>query len=113
MKLSNFEFVDNLRRQLEAADGVLAAFEAVKEETVAVSAHSGGGLAAYGRGCTVMLLPVPKQVAVSAAKRERDKIVARLAEYGVEVDPPKPAPSVFEMMSRPNVHAPGAALDGH
>lgn len=86
MKLSDLETVNDLKIQLRAVDEVLAAFQRVPGDTVAAYATS--DRANYSRGYRVQLLPVPKSLAVSAALREREKVVARLAALGVTVDPP-------------------------
>jgi hypothetical protein len=86
MKLTNLVKVHGLTDELANADRVLAEFEKVKGDTVPVRAFE----AAHGY-VSVPLLPVPKQVAVSAAKRERAKIVEQLRQLGVEVDDPQQA----------------------
>lgn len=83
MKLSDLTQVRTLNQELEAATKTLAAFEAEKEEMVPVLAHTTD---LRMGGHTVPLLPVPKAQAVSAAKREREKIVEELRNLGVEVD---------------------------
>lgn len=86
MKLSHLKTVQMLRDALTEADRILRQFEAVKEDTVpAVACLESRDFGRFA-GAHVALLPVPKQVAVSAAIRERSKIVQQLAELGVEVD---------------------------
>lgn len=86
MKLAALDRVAELRRELECAQSVLLDFEQHKEETVPAYAKTASG-GDYGRGHRVALLPVKTSVAVSAAKRDVDKVIAELAQLGVTVEP--------------------------
>jgi hypothetical protein len=83
MRLEDLDTVRNLRMVLEEADATLKAFDAAETENVPVRAYT---CATHGSlSFAVNLLPVPKQVAVSAARREREKIADKLRSLGVTV----------------------------
>ncbi len=87
MKLQDLERIAELRDELESANRVLSAFVQVQGDTVRVQARSIVVDGSYGRGGeTVDLLPVPKEVAVSAAQRAVSKVVDQLLQLGVQVD---------------------------
>lgn len=98
MNLSNIDRVRELSNELNHTREVLAAFERMPGDTVPACAHTSVG--GY-RGHSVVLLPVAKSVAVSAAKREVSKVIEQLAHLGVEVDE-----AVFSLpaVSVPQVH---------
>jgi hypothetical protein len=95
MKLSQLaqlmEQGHDLQRRLDAANRVIKAFEAVKGDMVACIAFSvppGTPESDYGRSHRfgVEALPITKAFAISAAVREREKVLAELRDLGVELD---------------------------
>lgn len=84
MDLKDLELVGELKRDLEHADKALAAFEAEPGPTVTAVAATNRAQR-HGPIYEVELLPVDKAVAVSAAQRQRSKIVAQLQSLGVTV----------------------------
>jgi hypothetical protein len=80
MKLADIEKVRELEEALRRANSTLRTFEMVQGDTVQVFAR-----ADEFRNAWAELLPVPKEVAVSAARRAVSKVIAQLAELGVEV----------------------------
>lgn len=82
MKLKDFDRVRDLRDQLAHAEAVLEEFRKAPGPTVPATAYARDG--SYARGASVALLPVAKEVAVSAAERARSKILAELQQLGVE-----------------------------
>lgn len=85
MRLADIDTVQQLQSRLAHADALIAAFQKVLGATVPCYASS--GTTEYGRNnASVALPPVPKEIAVSAAQRERSKIVAELQQLGVSVD---------------------------
>lgn len=77
MDLNDLEKVHDLRSGLGYALQTLRAFERVEGDTVrsfATANHQ-----------TVVLLPILKEVAISAAKREVSKLIQQLSNLGVTV----------------------------
>lgn len=89
MNVEDYDKVGALIDRLKLADRTLAAFEQYEGETVPSSARISGNLDGFsrGKGVYVDLLPVPKHVAVSAARRAREKIAAELLALFVVVPP--------------------------
>lgn len=83
MKATDIETVQEKLQALATQRKVLAAFEKAEGDTVPAFAQAQS--CAFQRSVTVQLLPVPKELAVSAAQREVDKLVGELAMLGVEV----------------------------
>lgn len=106
MNLKDLDEVGELKRELEGWRRTLSAFEGAKGDTVPVQARVGS--LDYGRGATVDLLPVPKQVAVSAAQRAVSKVIDQLRNLGVEVTDPEEdaafAAAIQFETQRPEIH---------
>ncbi len=84
MKLADLDLIRELSVDLNEARSVLAAFEECPDETVSCHASLAGP--AFRRTARITLLPIPKSQAVSAAKREVDKVAQQLVQLGVTVD---------------------------
>lgn len=85
MKLKDLNEIRDLTQDLKQAEQVLYEFQNIPEDFVIAKAHTNDDLRS-GPSYTVLLLPVAKHVAVSAAKRECSKIVDKLRSLGVDVD---------------------------
>lgn len=84
MKLEHLAIVTKLQADLSEARKNLRNATAYPGATVPVTADCSF---AYGRGAfKVALLPVQKEVVVSAAARAVSKIIGELQQLGVEVD---------------------------
>lgn len=86
MELKDLDRVGQLRVDLDYADAVLQAFEEMPGPMVPTQAVSAAKLDFGRKVARVDLLPVEKSVAVSAARREREKIVNELRQLGVTVE---------------------------
>lgn len=106
---------DGLLADLNYLDQYISTFRRVPGDMVMCRAFSvaPGTPSDYGRfggSASVELLPVPKAQAISALLRERTKVVAKMAELGVEAPPPPDdgmdigdrAASLCEKFSRQN-----------
>lgn len=83
MRLTDLDTVTELKRELEAADRVVLAFQHAPPR-VPVRAYVEGHN--FGRGVHVDLLPVDSAIAISAAERERAKVAEKLRGLGVDVE---------------------------
>ncbi|MDB5975159.1 MAG: hypothetical protein JWR07_1919 [Nevskia sp.] len=86
MNLNDFDKVSELRMELGRALKTLRLFETSTLEAIPTTAFLPHGDCGSQPGSVVDLLPVPRSVVVSAAKREVDELVNELLQFGVTVE---------------------------